>query len=408
MFLEIFKQSQFSAYASEHCLGPAPFPSELAAQLSPDAMVQAHAEISSWPGYQPTPLRRLEELAEQAGVGNIMYKDEAERFGLGSFKALGGAYAVFRVLQSAIEEQTGTAPSSQALASKKFQKQAGRITVVTATDGNHGRSVAWGAQRFGCRCRIYIHAEVSDFRAQAIQALGAEVIRIDGDYDDSVRLAEQEAADNEWIVVSDTTYPGYVEIPRFVMAGYSVMMNEVFTQLENQNITHVFVQGGVGGLAASVAAYCWHRMAVKRPKLIIVEPEWAACLYQSAVNGKVTAVVIENETLMAGLSCGEPSILAWNILKPSCQAYMTMADELVVPGMRLLANQSPPIIAGESAVAGLAGLLLSMQNAGWATQLELNRDSVVLLLGSEGATDPKIYQQLINTSHLAKKTSASI
>ncbi len=399
MLPEIFKHSQFSAYASEHYLGPAPFPAKLATQLDPDLMVQAHAEISRWPGYQTTPLRRLDKLANQVGMGAILYKDEAERFGLGSFKALGGAYAVFRVLQSAIVEQTGSTPTSQELERNEYTKQASQITVVTATDGNHGRSVAWGAQRFGCHCRIYIHTEVSDFRAQAMQALGAEVVRIDGDYDDSVRLAEQEAAENNWIVVSDTTYPGYVEIPQFVMAGYSVMMHEVFAQLENQTITHVFLQGGVGGLAASVAAYCWQRMGRHRPKLIIIEPEWAACLYQSAVNGKATAVAIENETLMAGLSCGEPSILAWNILKNSCHAYMTMSDELVAPCMRILADQSPPIIAGESAIAGLAGLLLATQNAEWATQLELNQDSVVLLLGTEGATDPTIYQQLISTPH---------
>ncbi len=397
MIPKLFKHRQVGFKMSKHCAASSHYPAELAALLNPEAMAAAGQEISTWPGYNPTPLRGLQEIAEQTGVSEVLYKDEAERFGLGSFKALGGAYAVFRVLQAAIKERTGKTPSSEELASGAFQHAASQVTVVTATDGNHGRSVAWGAQRFGCPCRIYVHAEVSEFRAQAMRDLGATVVRIEGDYDDSVRLAEVDAAKHGWIVVSDTTYPGYVEIPQYVMAGYSVMMNEVFAQLQHdQTITHVFIQGGVGGLAASVCAYCWQQMGENRPKMVIVEPEWAACLYQSAVSGEATAVEIEQETLMAGLSCGEPSILAWEVLKASCHAYMTITDELVAPAMRLLATQAHTVVAGESAVAGLAGFLVVAQNPEMAKHLELDQDSVILLLGTEGATDPTIYQQLID------------
>ena len=271
--------------------------------LSKQDFATAWDEITAWDGYAPTPLHALSQLTAQIGVGGIAYKHEGPRFGLGSFKALGGSYAAMRVLQRELTAQLGHAVSLGDIRKGIYRDACAGITLVSATDGNHGRSLAWGCQRVGARCRTYIHAEVSKAREEAMQSLGAEVIRIDGDYDASVHLATQEAADNGWFVVSDTSWPGYTEPPRDVMAGYGVMTREICNELD-QAPTHVFLQGGVGGLAASVAAGLRQHYGDKAPRVVIVEPDLAACLYASARSGEATNVTIEDETIMAGLSCG--------------------------------------------------------------------------------------------------------
>ena len=239
-----------------HCAGrPAtgPYPDTLKPILSLAAHAEAMAEIVDWPGYAPTPLVSLAGLARAAGVAAIHYKHEAGRFGLGSFKALGGAYAVLRLLKKEILRRCGQHASSRELLDGKFKDLVADITVTCATDGNHGRSVAWGAQIFGCPCVIYIHATVSEGRRAAIAGYGAEVVRTAGNYDDAVRAADVAAKEHGWFVVSDTSYPGYTDVPRDVMQGYSVMVEEALRQWpEALPPTHVFVQGGVGGLAAAV------------------------------------------------------------------------------------------------------------------------------------------------------------
>jgi len=369
--------------------------------LGGTAFDQAQSEITSWHGYAVTPLVSLPSLAAAAKVGAILYKDEGSRFGLGSFKALGGAYAVFRLLAREIERRQGIPAVTVAdLGSGRYRELTGGITVTCATDGNHGRSVAWGARMFGCRCVIYVHETVSAGRAAAIAAYGAEVRRSSGNYDDAVRAAAAAAAaEHRWFVVSDTSYEGYVDVPRDVMQGYTLMVEEVLRQISPQPLpTHVFVQGGVGGLAAAIAGHLWERFGADRPRLIVVEPENAACLYASASRGELTAVHGSLDTIMAGLSCGEPSLVAWQLLAEGADDFMTIPDEPAAECMRLLAagnSNDPVIVAGESAVAGLAGLLLACQSTQTMSELGLARDSVVLIFGTEADTDPELYRRIV-------------
>lgn len=360
----------------------------------------ARTEISAWDGHAPTPLIGLHGLAARIGVGRIDYKHEGPRFGLGSFKALGGAYAAMRVLQRELAHRLGHQVSGSDIRDGRYGDAIAKITLASATDGNHGRSLAWGCQRFGAPCRIYIHAEVSETRAKAMRALGAEVIRIKGDYDASVALARKEAEDNGWFVVSDTSWQGYTAPPRDVMAGYGVMTHEACTALD-QAPTHVFLQGGVGGLAASVAAGLRQHWGAAAPRVIVVEPELAACLFESARNGAPTTVKIVEETIMAGLSCGEPSEMAWEILREEVSDFLTIPDAIVAPTVRLLARplaNDPVVEAGESAVAGLAALIAVRQSDELSATLGLDRNSRVLLFGSEGVTDPAIFAAIMQES----------
>ncbi|HEX2117036.1 MAG TPA: diaminopropionate ammonia-lyase, partial [Alphaproteobacteria bacterium] len=324
------------------------------------------------------------------------YKDESGRFGLGSFKALGGAYAVLRQLQARLG-----GISSTELRSGQHRASTAAVTVTCATDGNHGRSVAWGAQLFGCRCVIYIHEKVSQGRADAIARYGAQVRRVPGTYDDAVRQAARDADANGWIVVSDTSYPGYTEIPRDVMQGYTVMMDEALAQWPGAAPTHVFIQAGVGGLAAAVCGHLWETLREKRPRVVVVEPERAACLFESAAQGRAASIHGALDTMMAGLACGETSILAWEILEEGASDFLTVAEEAAATCMRLLADGvdgDPPVVAGESAVAGLAGLLGAAARPALARALGLDASSRVLLFGSEGDTDPALYEKIVGRS----------
>ncbi|MEH6522383.1 diaminopropionate ammonia-lyase [Sulfitobacter sp.] len=365
--------------------------------LSTNDFATARAEIMAWDGYEATPLVSLSALAKAIGVGEVLYKDEGPRFGLGSFKALGGSYAALRVLQRVISERLDQDVSLADVRQGKYAAECAAITLVSATDGNHGRSLAWGCKRFGVPCRIYIHAEVSEGRAVAMQDLGAEVIRIEGDYDASVALAKSEAEENGWFVVSDTSWPGYSLPPRDVMAGYGVMTQEICEALEHAP-THVFLQGGVGGLAAGVAAGLRQYWGDASPRVVIVEPDLAACLFESGKSGDPTSVAIAKETLMAGLSCGEPSPLAWEILEEEARDFLTIPENLVAPCVRLLAaplDGDPVIEAGESAIAGLAALIAARTDSALSEKLELNANSRVLLIGSEGVTDRAIFNMIM-------------
>ncbi len=316
------------------------FGPEHAAVLDPAGHDAARAEITGWPGYAPTPLLRLDGLAAALGIEELWYKDEAHRFHLGSFKALGGAYAVLRVLQREIAARGGGDVTSASLRGGAHAELSARITVTSATDGNHGRSVAWGAQMFGCACVIYIHEGVSQGREAAIAGFGAEVRRVPGSYDDSVRQAAADAARNGWHVVSDTSYDDYTEVPREVMQGYTVLAAEVAEQLPGGTIpSHVFIQGGVGGLAAAVTAYDWWHWGEARPRTIVVEPARADCLYQSALADEPRHATGDLETVMAGLSCGEISVVAWPILADGVDAFLTIPDEAAIDAMRRLATE---------------------------------------------------------------------
>ncbi len=361
--------------------------------LSEQDFSNAWREITAWEGYGATPLVPLPGLARWIGVARIEYKHEGPRFGLGSFKALGAPYAAMRVLQRELTKRSGRRIALADIRSGACRAACDRITLVSATDGNHGRALAWGCRRFGAPCNIYIHAGVSESRAEAMRELGARVIRIRGDYDDSVAMARSKAGKDGWFVVSDTSWPGYSEPPRDVMAGYGVMTREVCEALDSAP-THVFLQGGVGGLAASVAAGLRQYWGDATPRAVIVEPERAACLCESARTGKATRVAIAEETIMAGLSCGEPSEMAWEILDEEAADFVTIPDSIIAPAMRLLARAGTGdavIEAGESAVAGLAALIAARQDAGMSARLGLDASSHVLLIGSEGVTDPAVF-----------------
>ncbi|MXN64522.1 diaminopropionate ammonia-lyase [Stappia sp. GBMRC 2046] len=365
--------------------------------LNDSAFELARETISAWPGYEPTPLVALPGLAAEAGVAAIHYKDEAGRFGLGSFKALGGAYAVARLLCREISAQTGSEVGIEQILSGQHRDKVAAITVCCATDGNHGRSVAWGAQTFGCRCVIFIHATVSEARKLAIESYGAEVRRCKGNYDDSVREAQETATREGWFVVSDTSYPGYMEIPKDVMQGYELMAAEAFEALDEKP-THIFLQTGVGGMAAAVSAQAKRRWGTERPLIVLADPDLSACWVDSFRAGKPTPVEGDLDTLMAGLACGEVSALAWEILQDHGDAAMALPDDAAVAIMRRLAEPAegdPPVVAGESAVAGLAGLFAAMADDEARAALSLGPKSNVLVFGTEGDTDPELYAELV-------------
>ena len=367
------------------------------AVLGQAALAEARAEITRWPGYAPTPLHRLGALAARLGVADVAYKDEGGRFGLGSFKALGGAYAVARLLRRELSARLGRPVTTEALRGGALRELARQITVTCATDGNHGRSVAWGAQLLGCGCVIYIHATVSEGRKAAIEAFGAQVVRTPGNYDDAVRQADADARRLGRHVISDTSYPGYMDVPRDVMQGYQLMVEEAVQQL-GQRPTHVFVQGGVGGLAAAVCGWFWEREGAARPRFVVVEPERADCLMRSARAGQPVAVSGALDTLMAGLACGEVSLLAWDVLATGADAFATVSDDAAVQAMRLLAAPTggdAPIVAGESAVAGLAAAIAVAQSPAQRAALGLDAGARLLLIGSERDTDPALYARLV-------------
>ncbi|HEX8167200.1 MAG TPA: diaminopropionate ammonia-lyase [Beijerinckiaceae bacterium] len=338
--------------------------------LSVEKARAASETIRGWPGYAPTPLVRLGPVAREAGVAEVLYKDEGRRFSLKSFKALGGAYAV---------ERLATA------------RGAAGLTVACATDGNHGRAVAWGAQRVGARAVVFVHEGVSRGRAEAIAALGAEVVRAGATYDESVRLCAEAARQNGWEIVSDTSWPGYEDVPRTVMQGYAVVAMEARDQ--GARPTHVFVQAGVGGFAAAVLSWLWETLGAERPVLVAVEPENAACLYASAEAGAPKGVGGGLDTIMAGLACGEPSRLAWAILGPGADAFMAIPDEAAEEAMRDLAGLG--VAGGESGVAGLAGFRLAARDPPMRAALRLDARSRVLLFGTEGATDPEVFSGIV-------------
>ena len=352
--------------------------------LDSKKMFKAYEAISNWPDYKQTELIKLNKVAEWCGIKSVLYKDESTRFGLGSFKALGGAYAV-------------------ATLAKEYQKEgkdSANLTVATATDGNHGRSVSWGAKLAGCKSKIFIHANVSQERERAMSLLGADVVRINGNYEASLAACKEAAELNNWPIVSDTSWKGYRETPMQIMAGYSVMSKEIIEQMGSSRPSHTILPIGVGGLAAGIVAPMWEDMNANLGKMISVESHFSQCFLNSISNGKPTLVDIKEETLMAGLSCGEVSEIAWEILKPTLSHCMSIADEGIAKIMQLFANGDfgeTSIEAGECSASGLAALLIAKNNPSIWRQLELNKDSTVLLIGTEGATDPILYKQLIGS-----------
>jgi diaminopropionate ammonia-lyase len=333
-------------------------------------------------------------------VSRISLKDESTRFGLGAFKSIGGAYAVYRFLEREIKRHEPEAEvTPQSLIGGKFRDLTEELTVACASAGNHGRAVAWGAQLFGARCVVYLYRSVSAGRAAAIEQLGAIVNTAPPNYDDAVRLVAHDAARNQWQIISDTAYPGYLDIPRTVMEGYTVIAEEVVEQLGRERPTHVLLQGGVGGFAGAIAAHLWQRLPAK-PRIIIVEPAGAACILESLAAGQ--PVTLEKvESIMGGLCCGEVSLVGWEILRLAADWAAAIPDAAVPVTMRALREcmpGDPTVLAGESGAAGVAALCCLAANDGQRAQLGLDDNARVLLFSTEGVTDAATYAQYTGTA----------
>ena len=343
--------------------------------LSKDDIDEAYLSISNWEGYSQTPLIKLNKLSSELNLNQIYYKDESKRFNLKSFKALGGAYAVEKVSRG-----------------KKD------IVVATATAGNHGRSVAWGAKRLGLKCKIFISEYVSDARGQAMANLGADVIKVSGNYEKSLIECIKQSTKNNWQIVQDVAWKDYMLVPKYTMAGYSVMMKEIVDQIDNNKITHIILQAGVGGMAGAMVAGI-ARYLDNTPNTIVVEPDSAACVLESIKKGKIEKINIKRESLMGGMSCGEVSLVPWEILKNSVKYCMSLPDDDIAKTMRLLGKASfsdEKIIAGENSAPGIISLIAGCENEEIKNKLQLNDKSNVLLIGCEGDTDQEMYQKLIN------------
>jgi diaminopropionate ammonia-lyase len=350
--------------------------------------------------HAPTPLHALPALAAQLGVGALHVKDEGDRLGLGSFKALGGAYAVISLLLEAAGARHGRTFDVGDLHHPDVRAVAADMTFACATDGNHGRSVAQGAQLTGARAVIFVHGGVSDSRVAAIAGFGAEIVRVAGTYDDSVTTAARVSADQGWTVVSDTSWAGYERIPALVMQGYTAIMREALHELAAPP-THVFVQAGVGGIAAALSGHLALTCGDSRPTFVVVDPARAACIFETAKAGRPVKIAHGEPTVMAMLECYEPSPLAWRVLSRAADAFMTVEDADAVAVMNRLARPAgtdPAIVAGESGGAGLAGAIRAATDGEIREKLGLGAASRIFVINTEGATDPQRYAELVGMS----------
>lgn len=380
-----------------------PYPAELRAILSIDKARQSRQWLSRWRKIAPgaTPLRDLPDLADKLQIARFSVKDESARSPLGSFKALGAPAALVRQI---LRLHPGIDPHG--VLAGRYADRLKNYTVVSATDGNHGRGLAAAARDAGCYCVIVLHAHVSEEREKAIAAYGAQIVRIAGNYDESVQEAARLSATHGWQVVSDTSYEGYEDIPRDVMQGYGTIAAEIVEQTATQPgtagaYTHVMLQGGVGGMAAGLISYLWEHQGANRPRFIVVEPAQADCLMQSAIQGRPARATGSVDSVMAGLACGETSPLAWRFLETSVDHFTLIEDEEAIEAMRVLAQGSDkdiPIVAGESGVAGLAALRRLRSDAALSEQAGLDAQSRVLIINTEGATAPSVFQQLVGAS----------
>jgi diaminopropionate ammonia-lyase len=355
--------------------------------VSLQSAADALGQIRQWPGYSPTPLRKLTSLAARLGVAEVLYKDESARFSLGSFKTLGGAYAAAREVQRMLGTRGEQAPLHDLFAGECAQKTSA-ITLCCATDGNHGVSVAFAAKNIGCNCVVFMHEHASQARETKMRQLGATVRRTAGTYDESVYLAREAARDHGWVLIADTSVEPFEQVPAEIIQGYAVMMLEIMQQLEGPLPTHVFLQGGVGGLAAAVAGFLAEQSGTHRPMIIVVEPDTAACLLASAKAGHAASVAGNLETIMGMLSCGEASAIAWSILKQRADCFLTIDDAAAVHAHDFL-NQGEAgcsVNVGYSGAAGVAGLIELMRHNDHKEALQLNDQSRILVFGTEAGS----------------------
>lgn len=375
------------------------FTGEISPLFSQQQARQARQFHQKIVGYRPTPLYALDELAGLFGVKKILLKDESRRFGLNAFKILGGAYAIARLLCEKYQLNIDELSFGELKNSIRE-----KTTFATTTDGNHGRGVAWAAQQLDQHAVIYMPKGSAQERVDAILSLGAQCIVTDMNYDDTVRLTMQHAQQNGWEVVQDTAWEGYSKIPTWIMQGYATLADEAVEQMRDMNITrptHVFLQAGVGAMAGGVLGYLVDVYGAQALHSVIVEPDKADCLYRSGIKGDIVNVGGDMATIMAGLACGEPNPLGWEILRNCATQFISCEDRVAALGMRVLGNplgSDPRVVSGESGAPGL-GVLAAVhhhpQRAALMQKLGLTEEAVVLIISTEGDTDVKHYREVV-------------
>lgn len=370
--------------------------------MAVEEVKKARAFHESFPQYKVTPLADLKSMAEYLGLAKAAVKDESYRFGLNAFKVLGGSYAIAKYIAKETGRDISEMPYN-VLTSKELKDEFGQATFFSATDGNHGRGVAWAANRLGQKCVIRMPVGSTENRRLHIENEGAECTIEKVNYDDCVRMVAEEAKHAErGVVIQDTAWEGYEEIPSWIMQGYSTMADEACEQFEERP-THVFVQAGVGSLAGGVVGYFANKYKENPPVMVVVEAEPAACLYRGAAAGDGDIRIVDGEmpTIMAGLCCGEPNITSWDILKNHVTAFLAVNDDVARRGMRMLAapfKGDPQVVSGESGAAGfgaLATIMLEDSYSDLRAALGLDKDSKVLMFSTEGDTDPDRYKTIV-------------
>lgn len=370
--------------------------------ISKEVVEEVRNFHQSFDEYSITPLHRLKELSKFIGIKDFFIKDESYRFGLNAFKVLGGSYAIGKYLTEKLGMDIKDV-SFEYLKSKEAKEKLGHITFVTATDGNHGRGVAWAANQLGQNSVVYMPKGSSQVRLHNIRKEGAKAEIINGSYDDAVALSDKMAKEKGWVVIQDTAWEGYEDIPTWIMQGYASIMDEAIEQMleyGEEKPTHVFLQAGVGSFAGSMLGYLISKYGKERPVTVIVEPDNVDCLYNSAKEGKDVSVE-EGPTIMAGLACGTPNIISWEIIKDYVDAYFSCPDYVSARGMRILAaplKDDPQIVSGESAAVGVGATSLIMEREEYKDlkdKLKLDENSVVLIISTEGNTDPQKYRDIV-------------
>lgn len=374
--------------------------------MSQEEVQKARNFHESFPQYKETPLTKLPHMADHLGLGEIYIKDESYRFGLNAFKVLGGSYAMARYVAKQTKKEVSDLPY-QVLTSEALKKEFGQATFFTATDGNHGRGVAWAARQLGQKAVVFMPKGTTINRFNNIKAEGAVVTIEEFNYDECVRMAADAAAKvKNGVVVQDTAWDGYEEIPAWIMQGYGTMVMEADEQLKQygcERPTHVFVQAGVGSLAGAVVGYFNNRYPENPPVFVVVEADAAACLYEGAKagDGNIRIVDGDMQTIMAGLACGEPNTISWDILKNHTDTFISAPDWAASAGMRMLAapiKGDTPVTSGESGAAPFGVLASVMKDDSCQAlreHLGLNKDSKVLLFSTEGDTDPDRYKAIV-------------
>lgn len=373
--------------------------------LNREVALQASAFHKSFPDYCKTPLVRLNCAAKELGVEQIMVKDESYRFGLNAFKVLGGSFAIGKYIAQRLGQQIDSLPFA-VMTSKEVQDRLGKLTFVTATDGNHGRGVAWTANQLGQRSVVYMPKGSAQERLENIRKENSDATITDLCYDDAVRLAAKRAQEKDCVLVQDTSWDGYEEIPSWILQGYTTMANEIYEELQESGEkapTHIFLQAGVGSMPAALTGFFANVYADNKPLITIVEPNKADCIFRTAKanDGTRHFVTEEMNTIMAGLACGEPCPIAWDVMKDHADCYISFPDYAAAKGMRILANplgDDQKIVSGESGASAFGCVMQILTDPSLKElrdQLHLDEHARLLFISTEGATDRKNYRSIV-------------